>query len=266
MRHFRRSIWIVCTLLLVSNLGRGQKVSFTLKGGLFIPTTADFSGPLVDAYNLKLGNKVHLFEQVGFLSVESQEMSDIGNYRTLGAEFEVAVLEKISIAIGMEYGKRSTTSSFEARITGSDGYVYSRDYKLEISILPVYATVRYYFFRQDFDVYVGAGMIYCVETIRGTSQFEELTESGEDLYWNAKGSAFIPHLNGGVLYKLTKWLGISLDLRYAHGKISEFEVKESDDHEIVGQPLRLPLGESASEKFEQTFRGISASFVLRFSF
>jgi hypothetical protein len=228
--------------------------------------TSDFTGPLVDAFNLKLGNKVFLFEQVGFLSVESQEMPDIGYYRTFGAEAELAVHGKIAVVIGIEYGKRSTQSSFEARITGNNGYVYSRDYKLEISILPVYATVRYYFFRQDFDVYVGAGMGYCMETIRGTSQFEELTESGEDLYWNAKGSAVIPHLNGGALYKFTRWLSLALDLRYVHGKISEFEVKESDDYELVGQPLLLPLGESASEKFEQTFRGISALLMLRFSF
>jgi hypothetical protein len=238
----------------------------TLKGGFFIPTTSDFSGPLVDAFNLKLRNKVHLFEQVGFLSVDSQEMSDIGNYRTLGAEVELAVQEKISIAVGVEYGKRSTTSFFEARMTGSDGYVYSRDYKLEISLLPVYVTIRYYFFRKDFDVYVGAGMSYCMETIRGTSQFEELTESGEDLYWNAKGSAFIPHLNGGVLYKFTRWLSLALDLRYVHGKISEFEVKESDDHELIGQPLLLPIGESASKQFEQSLRGISTLIMLRCSF
>ena len=266
MRHGKKLIWIVCMILLVSNLGRGQKVSVSLKGGLFVPTTSDFSGPLVDAFNLKLRNKADLFGKVGFLSVESQEMADIGNYRTMGVEFELAVHEKISAAIGMEYGKGSTTSSFEARTIGSDSYVYSRDYKLEMSILPVYATVRYYFFRKDFDVYVGAGMGYCSETIRGSSQFEELTESGEDLYWKAKGSAFIPHLNVGALYKFTIWLSLALDLRYAHGKISEFKVKESDDSERVGQPLLLPIGESAAEKFEQSFRGMSALIMLRFSF
>ena len=266
MRHGKKLIWIVCMILFVSNLGRGQKVSVSLKGGLFVPVTSDFSGPLVDAFNLKLRNKADLFGKVGFLSVESNEMADIGNYRTMGAEFELAVHEKISVAIGMEYGKGSTTSSFEARTTGSDSYVYSRDYKLEISILPVYATVRYYFFRKDFDVYTGAGMGYCSETIRGSSQFEELTESGEYLYWKAKGSAFIPHLNVGALYKFTKWLSLALDLRYAHGKISEFLVKESDDSERVGQPLLLPLGEIASEKFEQSFRGMSVLIMLRFSF
>jgi hypothetical protein len=266
MRHLRRVVLIFFTLLLLSNFGKGQSVSLSLKGGLFVPTTSEFTGPLVDAFNLKLKNKVDLFEQVGFLSVESQEMADIGNYRTVGAELELKVHEKISVAVGLEFGKRSTSAFFEARSIGSDSYMYSRDYKLEISLLPVYATVRYYFFRQDFNLYTGAGMGFCMETIRGSSQFEEITESGEDLYWKAEGSAFIPHLNVGVVYKFTRWLSLALDLRYAYGKISEFEVKESENRELIGQPLLLPIGESASEKFEQSFRGFNALAMLRLSF
>ena len=266
MRYLRKIIWIVYILLLFSNFGNGQSLSISLKGGLFIPTTAGFSGPLVDAFNLKLGNKVDLFEKVGFLSVESQDMPDIGDYRTAGAEIELSIHEKIAVTIGMEYGKRSASSYFETRTIGSDDYVYSRDYKLEISILPVYATVRYYFFRQDFNVYAGVGMGFYTVAIRGSSQFEELTESGEDLYWDAEGSALIPHLNVGVLYEFTRRLGIALDFRYVHGKISEFDVKESDDHELIGEPLLLPIGESASEKFEQKYRGFITLLALRFSF
>lgn len=265
MRYLRKTIWIVFMLLIFSNPGSGQTISISLRGGLFIPTTAEFSGPLVDAFNLKLGNKVELFEKVGFLSVGSEDMQNFGNYGTAGAEIELFVDERIAVTIGMEYGKRSISSYFEARTTG-DGYVYSRDYKLEISILPVYATARYYFFRQDFNVYAGIGMGFYKVAIRGSSQFEELTESGEDLYWDAEGGALIPHLNAGILYELTPWLGISLDFRYVHGKIPEFEVKESDNHELIGEPLLLPIGEGASDKFEQNYRGFTTLLALRFSF
>jgi len=266
MRYLRKIIWVVFILLLFSNLGNGQSISISLKGGFFIPATSDFSGPLVDAFNLKLGNKVDLFEKVGFLSVESRDMPDIGNYRTAGAEIELSIHENIAIAIGMEYGKRSASSYFETRTIGSDNYVYSREYTLEISILPVYATIRYYFFRQDFDWYAGIGLGFHTVTIHGSSQFEELTESGEDLYWDAEGSALIPHLNTGVMYKFNRWFGIALDFRYVHGKISEFEVKESENHELIGKPLLLPIGERASDRFEQNFRGFSTLLALRFSF
>ena len=265
MRYLRKIFWVGPILLLVSNFGNGQSISISLKGGLFSPTTSNFSGPLVDAFNLKLGNKAGLFEQVGFLTVESQDMPNIGNFWTAGAEIELFLQKNIAVNIGMEYGKSSSTSIFEAR-TASSSYVYSRDYKLELSVLPVYATVRYYFFRQDFDVYAGIGMGFYTVAIRGSSQFEELTESGEDLYWEAKGRALFPHLNVGVLYKFTPWLGISLDLRYVHGKISEFEVKESDSQELIGKPLLLPIGESASNKFEQNYKGFITLLALRFSF
>jgi outer membrane protein W len=265
MRYLRKTKWVVYILFLFSNLGNGQSISIALKGGLFIPTTAEFSGPMVDAFNLKLGNKVDLFEKVGFLSVESEDMSDIANYRTAGAEIELSVHERLAVTIGMEFGKRSASSFFEARTSG-DGYVYSRDYKLEISILPVYATVRYYFFKQDFNGYAGIGMGFYKVAIRGSSRFEELTESGEDLYWDAEGSALIPHLNVGVLYNFTRWLGIALDLRYVFGKIPEFEVKESENHELIGEPLLLPIGESASDKFEQKYRGLITLLALRLSF
>ena len=266
MSYLRKILWIVYTLLLFSNLGNGQSVSISFKGGFFIPTTASFSGALVDAFNLKLGNKVDLFEKVGFLSVESEDMPDIGNYRTTGAEIELFFFEKIAVSIGMDYGKRSTSSSFEARTSGSNGYVYSRDYKLEITILPIYATVRYYFFRQNFNAFAGIGTGFYTAAIRGSSQFEEYTESGEDLYWDAKGCAFIPHLNIGVLYRFTHWLGVAMDFRYVFGRIPEFEVKKSENPEQIGKPLLLPIGESASDKFEQKYRGLIALLALRLSF
>ena len=262
----RKTIWVVGMLLIFSNLGNGRSISISLKGGLFIPTTADFSGPLVDAFNLKLGNKVDLFEKVGFLSVGSQDMPGIGNYRTAGAEIDLAINKNITVTIGMEYGKRSTSSFFEARTIGSDAYVYSRDYKMEISILPVYASVRYYFFKQDFNLYAGLGMGFYTVTLRGSSKFEELTESGEDLYWDADGRALLPHLNVGVLYKFTRWMGIALDFRYVFGKISDFKVKKSENHEQIGEPLLLPIGESASDKFVQKYRGMITLLALRFSF
>jgi len=266
MKYLRKIRWVVYILLLFSCLGNGQSISISLKGGFFFPTTSDFSGSLVDAFNLKLGNKVYLFEKVGFLSVESQVMPDISKYGAVGAEIELAINDKIAVSIGTEYyGKRSTSSYFEARTSG-DGYVYSRDYQLEISILPVYAGVRYYFIRHDFNAYAGVGMGLYRVVIRGFSRFEELLESGEDLYWDAEGRALIPHMNLGILYNFTPRLGIALDIRYVHGKISKFEVKESENLELIGEPLLLPIGKSASDKFVQKYRGFTALLALRFSF
>lgn len=244
----------------------GKTLSIAFKPGLFYPN--EFLNPLVNSSNQQLQAMVDSFQAVRFLEVNSQQMEKIGKLKTLGGELELYIGKKISAALGVEHGSGSSSSLFitHSTITGYS-YTYSREFHLNVSHSAILGTVRYYFpLNRDIDVFAGAGAGYHTETIKNHSRYEEILEEGEEVYWKARGQSFAPHLNFGITYQFLKKIGISIGLSYVFGKINQFEVKQSQDVDLVGKPLTLIGENGVSEEFSQKLQGFHITVMFRLVF
>lgn len=266
MAHKKIILFLLLSLTLFFTGMRGKTLSIAFKPGLFYPN--NFLNPLVDSSNQQLQTMVDAFQAVRFLDANSQQMEKIGKLKTLGGELELYIGKNISVALGVESGSASSSSLFITHSTISGySYTYSREFHLHVSHSAILGTVRYYFpLIRDIDVFAGAGAGYHTETIKSYSQYEEILEAGEEVYWKARGHSIAPHLNLGITYQFLKRIGISIGLSYIFGNINQFEVKQSKDVDLVGNPLTLVGENGVPEEFSQKLQGFHITVMLRLVF
>jgi hypothetical protein len=259
-------IMLVSCISVFQVVGKEKKhlLTFKIKGGYHMTSTTAQGDDLISSIN----DLLYGIRDVEFLDItESKDLQGKLSVPAFGGELELFVRQRLSIALGMEFFKQSSTGYFNANYSEPGySYDYYREYNLNSFLIPITGVVRYYLSLKRFRAYVGGGIGYYTETIENKTSFSDSYEEGEGTLWKARGKAFIPHLGGGIGYPITKNIMLSLELGFPMGKINSFEIRESSDPEKIGEQLTFYDEDGSVVKYRHNLTGLNFGVFVTLSF
>jgi opacity protein-like surface antigen len=190
-------------------------------------------------------------------------MSFLKTTKSIGGEMEVFISDRFSLALGAEFGKSTPSDVRFSEGDISNQFVNARSaFETKASLIPILGTVRINIPFKKFRAYIGAGAGLYLGKLRINWQSHDFAD--ERFY--AKGMAIIPHLNGGLSYKLSKRISVGFDVRYVMGDFNSLTIKECADDSLVGQKLNLTDINTYSTQFPWELKGLNMGFIVRFNF
>lgn len=190
-------------------------------------------------------------------------LSFLKTTKSIGGEMEIFLTDRFSLALGAEFRSNSPSdvrlSAGEISTHFSNG---NSAFETNASLIPILGTIRFNVPFQKFRAYFGAGAGLYLGKLRISWQSPNFAD--ERFY--AKGMAIIPHLNGGLSYKLSKRISVGFDVRYVMGRFNSLTIKESADLTLVGQKLSLTEINTYGNQFPWELKGLNLGFMVRLNF
>lgn len=248
-----------------------KRIAFSLKGGLYIPSSSTYNDEVLPPVNNSLTEFNAWLSSAGLKS-SLDELDEIKGGITFGGEVEFFVSRGFSFSLGAEYWKQTPKASVEASgNVGGDSYEISDKYQIEHSLIPILATLRASLPSDRFRAYIGAGIGYYMGKIILKEEWDWKEngisfEKGSSKL-ESSGKAIIPHLNGGFDLDITNNISISADLRYPLGKIKSFRIdKDTSDPTAVGKNLKYEDVNGKEKDFKWELNGFNFGVNLKFKF
>lgn len=254
-------------ILLIPVFGEEKKLTISIKGGFYSPSSSTFNNESVPSTNHQLKDIASWLNASG-LSTNYDELDEFKGAGTFGGEFELFVLRRFSFAISTEHWKRASSASLEA--SGDvEGYLGAANYNIdfEVSLTPVLGTLRINFPYKKLRAYVGGGAGIYIGKFKLDESYKYLkngsTVESEKKSGVAKGYSMIPHINGGFDFNITEIISIGLDFIYPFGKIKSFKIKTGSNINTVGDVLKF-VDENGTEKiFQWELNGFNIGIFIR---
>lgn len=182
---------------------------------------------------------------------------------SIGGEMEFFISNRFSLALGAEFRSHSPSDMRLSAGEISTQFFNGRSaFETKASLIPVVGTVRFNIPLQKFRAYFGAGAGLYLGKLRVSWQSPGFAD--ERFY--ARGMAILPHLNGGLLYKLSQRISVGFDARYVMGNFNSLTVKECLDASMIGQKLSLTDINAYGNQFPWKLKGLNLSFMVRLNF
>lgn len=266
-----RAFTILISLFPFLLMAEEKRITFSLKGGLYTPSSSTYNNEVLPPVNNSLTRFNAWLSSMGLKS-NLDELDEIKGGITFGGEVEFFVSREFSFSFGAEYWKRTPEASIKASGTVSgDSYEISYKSQIEFSLIPVFTTLRVSLPSEMFRVYIGAGIGYYMGKIVLKQEWDEkengisFEKGSHEL--ESSGKAIIPHLNGGFDFDITKNISISADLRYPFGKIKSFRIdKDTSDPTAVGENLKYDDVNGEEKDFKWELSGFNFGVNLKFKF
>lgn len=253
---------IVLGILFIPASGKEKKISISFKGGYYSPSSSTFNNESIPPTSRMFTDMISILSSAG-LSADYDELEKMRGRMTFGAEFELYVWRQFSVALGAEYWNDETSASLQGLgDIGTTHITFNYEFRFKAFLFPILGTLRYNFPLGRFRGYVGAGGGYYIGEIKSRWK----TPTTEEMRISARGSTFIPHLNGGVDFYLTSKLSVAVDVRYVFGKIESFRIKWDSDERREGQMLTFADENGKHQTFQWELSGFNAGLFLRFRF
>jgi len=258
-------------ILSTAVLGADHRVSFSLRGGYYLPISSTYNDEYRAAVNANLSDLNSYLTELG-LSGSLTELPKFKGTFIFGGEFELYGGQQFTLALGTEF----LTKSFKSQLKASgdvDEVAWSveQNGKARVSVLPILGTIRINLPVEVVRVYIGGGAGYYLGRVVIREDWT-WTEEGIQAYSGnreikATGKSFIPHANAGVDVAVSSHVFLTADLRYPFGKIKSFKIKsDSQDEAAAGQKLTF-LDAGGTEKdfsWEMTGPSFQVSFKIKF--
>lgn len=198
---------------------------------------------------------------------EREKNTILGSFRmsnSLGGEMEVFLSKKISLALGAELKKKSPTDFIFGDV-GSSLLTSDFQFQFDASLIPILGTVKFNIPYHNLRLYAGAGVGLYLGKIKMSWISNGLSGVGNDRI-RASASAFIPHLNWGLDYRIAKGIALGLDMRYVMGSFDSFTIKDCVDPEMIGQKLDFRGASDGTNSFPWSIKGLSVGLTIKFKF
>jgi len=241
-----------------------KKFAFGLKGGFYSPSSSTFNQGSVPPTNQALDYFGSILRAAG-VSPVINKLDKMSWAMTLGAEIEVYLWPRISVALAAERWTSARQASVEASGGGDAGSGFSEfnyQYDVTASLIPIFTTIRYHFGLplKGLAFHVGGGAGYCLGRVWMTWNSPYV---GSDTL-ESKGSAFVFHLSGGCELRIFEFLSAALDLKYPLGKIKEFMIVESS--RSTEKKLTFADENGEMQVFQWELNGPNVGLFLKFRF
>lgn len=240
-------------------------LKFKLKSGYNFLSSAAPGEDLISSIN---SNMPTLFKDVGFLDIygATQLQRRPGTFAIKG-EIELSLNQRISLALGLEYFAFSDNGYFHANSTiPGYSYNYYQKHELGSKLLPITFSARYYLLIKKFQAYMTGGIGYYIETLRHSAYFKDNWEEKNDTLYKARGTAFIPHIGGGIGYSITKHILLSLELGCPIGKINSFKIVDSSDYEKIGEQVTFSEKNGTEIKYSHNLTALNFGIFIALAF
>ncbi|MBC7350003.1 MAG: hypothetical protein H5U05_08535 [Candidatus Aminicenantes bacterium] len=266
-----RALLLSLMILLTASLGAEPRVTFSLRGGYYVPSSSTFNKQYVPAVNASLKQLSDFLADLG-LSGASRNLSEITGIISFGGELEIKTGPQFYVALGSEYLFKNVTN--ELKLAGTiEGVAVdvSQEGKIGLSSLPVLLTIRINLPITTVRVYLGGGIGYYFN--RAVINEKWLWQ--ENLIKVSEGSRKIvatsqnifPHANLGADLAVSSRFFLSADIRVPFGTVKNFKIKsDSLDASTVGQPLTFINSEGLETNFQWELVGPNISVNLKYRF
>lgn len=258
-----RAIMLAVGILLLSIQGFSQskRFVFTLKGGYYSPSSTSFNDLSAPLTNRELHTISSSFARAGYRT-ELNDLKKMSGGFTFGGELELFLLPRFSVALGTEFWRDRPSASLQILDSSTPSLQTSFFLNIEAILIPITTTIRYHIQMKRWDLYGGPGIGYywskfTLEWVAG--------ESGE-LRIDSRGSAWLPHLNGGADFALSRSFSLALDIRYTFGRIDSFEIKSGHDTELAGSNLVFGTEQGTGQEYMWELNGFSLGLCFRVKF
>jgi hypothetical protein len=271
-RSFKVILFTFFVLMLAApGFSQESRFAFSLKGGYFGPISTTFNKqylPATNEYLKQLGD--YLFD-LGLSGVR-QNLRKLTGMTDFGGEFEFRAGPQFSIALGAEYIFKKLKTSLE--LSGNiqeSAFDVKQHGQIQMSLLPILATVRIRVPVTGVRVYLGGGAGYYL----GRAVLKEDWLWQENLIKVSEGkreivatkNSLIAHANAGVDLALSEHFYLCGDLRVPFGTLSSFKIKKDTlDQSQVGQNLTFVNLEGQETEFKWELIGPTLTLSLKYKF
>lgn len=266
-----RALLVACLMLATAAFGANSTVTFSLRGGYYVPSSTTFNKHYVPAVNASLKQLSDSLADLG-LSGASRNLSEIAGVLSFGGELEFKAGPQFFLALGAEYFFKNVSN--ELSLSGTVQQVavdVSQQGKVGLSSLPVLLTIRVNLPITTVRVYLGGGVGYYFNRAVITEKWlwqENLNKVAEgSRKVVATSQNLFPHANLGVDLQVSSRFYLSGDIRVPFGTVKAFKVKsDSLDSSTVGQNLTFINSDGQETDFKWELVGPNISVSLKYRF
>lgn len=266
-----QGIVIGVLLLSVWVLAQQSPVSFSLRGGYYLPSSSTFNKDYVPVVNNNFNELNTYLTDIG-LKGTVQEFKKMTGAAIFGGEFEFKASEQFSLVLGAEYSQKTFTGFLDSSGTIEEvSYEVTEESKFRMSVIPIYGTFRINLPVRVARVYIGGGAGYYLGRIKAEEQWSwvqgsETVDTGTRKTI-ASGQAVIPHANLGAELKLGGSVTLAMDLRFPFGAIKSFKIKsDTADSNLAGQNLTFVDDKGIEKEFKWEMTGPNLGVNLKIKF
>jgi hypothetical protein len=250
-------------------LGKENKISlsFKLKGGYHLMSSFGSGDNYINSVNRSLEDMTSLYNQIGFLNAGYTPIEVMHESPGFGAELELFFHRKFSVALDFNYYNYSSAGNCRVDLAGEElNYFYHYDYFLDSTLIPITASVRYHLKFYKFQAYIGAGIGYYLESLKSLTTSSDPWEEREELLWKAKGQAILPKISAGLSLPIYKFIHIGCEIGCPIGKISSFEIEESDVPANIGKKVTIIDENGETVDYKHDLLGLNVGIYIMLSF
>jgi hypothetical protein len=252
-------------------LAQDSRLSFSLRGGYYIPSSSTFNKEYVPAVNNNLSDFASYLKDLG-LSGGHRDMGKMNGTVVLGGEFELKAGPQFFIVLGAEYLFKGFENNLE--MTGNVEQVaveVIHQGKVRMSSLPILATIRINLPVSAVRVYMGGGAGYYFSQVSLLEKWvwleNQVEVSSGERKIVATAQDVIPHANLGADLRLSGRFCLTGDVRIPFGTIKSFKIKSDTlDQSTVGQNLTFLNLEGQKTEFKWELTGPSLTVSLKYKF
>jgi hypothetical protein len=250
-------------------LGKENQISlsFKLKGGYHLLSSLGSGENYIDSVNRNLEDMASLYNQIGFLNAVYAPIEASQGTPGFGGELEIFFHRKFSVSLDFDYYDYSSSGNCRVVLAEQEtDYSYHYDYFLDSRMIPITASLRYHLTFKKFKAYIGAGIGYYLESLKGLTTSSDPWEEREELKWKAHGQAILPKISAGLTLPVYKFIHIGCEISSSIGKISSFEIKESDVAANIGKKVTILDENGETVNYEHDLLGLNVGLYVMFSF
>ncbi|MDI6849473.1 MAG: hypothetical protein QME69_06740 [Candidatus Saccharicenans sp.] len=266
-----RALLVACLVLAVAAIGAEPRLSFSLRGSYYVPSSTTFNKEYVPAVNASLKQLSDFLADLG-LSGTSRKLSEISGTFSFGGELEFKAGPQFFIALGAEYIFKNLQT--DLAVSGNVEQVaidVNQQGKVGLSSLPLLLTIRINLPITTVRVYLGGGVGYyfnrAVITERWLWQENLIKVSEGSRKIVASAQNIFPHANLGADLAVSSRFYLSGDIRVPFGTVKAFKIKsDSLDSSAIGQNLTFTNSDGLETDFKWELIGPVISVSLKYKF